>query len=205
MKGWLRLALLAMLPTAACGCQHLSAAVDPPTLTPLLQPTACFPNPDYVPMPQDKYGHVFETALQVLFDYGFEIAESNRYSGHIETVPRNAPGIGLFFKCGSPDLYDRLLYSLQTYRYRVSVVIMPADPAPADHSGYTVEFIVRKELEDLDRPIRSTIGGAVFRAEATVERQTEVIDAAVFDSKWIYRGRDCAVEQELIRRFKKAL
>ena len=50
-----------------------------------------------------------------------------------------------------------------------------------------------------------TAGGAVFRSEATLDRQTEVIDATYFDSKWIFRGRDAALEQELIRRFKKAL
>jgi hypothetical protein len=60
-------------------------------------------------------------------------------------------------------------------------------------------------LEDLARPLRSTVGGAVFRSENTVERQTEVIDATFFEPNWIYRGRDAALEQELIRRFKNAL
>jgi hypothetical protein len=62
----------------------------------------------------------------VLGDYGFEIRESNRYDGHIETIPRIAPGLGLFLKPGSPDLRDRLLATLQTYRHRVLVDIQPA-------------------------------------------------------------------------------
>ena len=57
----------------------------------------------------------------------------------------------------------------------------------------------------MPRPLRSTIGGAVFRSESTVERQTEVIDATFFEPSWIFRGRDAALEQELIRRFRKAL
>jgi len=45
----------------------------------------------------------------------------------------------------------------------------------------------------------------VFRSENTVERQTEVIDATFFEPNWIFRCRDEAMEQELIRRFKNAL
>ena len=48
-------------------------------------------------------------------------------------------------------------------------------------------------------------GTTAFRSEYTVDRQTEVIDATFFEPAWIFRGRDTALEQELIRRFKKAL
>jgi hypothetical protein len=75
---------------------------------------------------------------------------------------------------------------------------------PADHGGFFVEFIVRRELEDLPRPIRATAGGAVFRSEHTAERQTEVIDATFFQTTWIFKGRDVPLEQELIRRFNCA-
>jgi hypothetical protein len=87
----------------------------------------------------------------------------------------------------------------------VTVIIQTADPSTAEFGGYFVEFIVRKELEDLARPLRSTVGGAVFRSENTVERQTEVIDATFFEPNWMYRGRDAMMEQELIRRFKCAM
>lgn len=203
---WLRLAGLAMLPLVALGCQNLQPAYDlpPPRIT-LGASDLTEQNPVYVPLPPRDYGRVFETALQVLNDYGFEIADSNRYSGHIEAVPRISPGLGLWFKTGSPDIYERLLSSAQTYRHRVTVVIQTADPQPADHGGYFIEFIVRKELEDLAKPLRSTVGAAVFRTENTVERQTEVIDATFFEPRWFFRGRDKAFEQEMIRRFKCAL
>jgi hypothetical protein len=205
MTRLLRLALVAMLPALALGCQNLNAALDLPPILPIGEKPVAGQNPIYIPLPPRDYGRVFEAALQVLDDYGFEIAEANRYSGHIDAVPRVAPGVGMLFKPGSPDFYDRFLCSLQTYRHRVTVVFQTADPQPADHGGYFIEFIVRKELEDLARPLRSTVGGAVFRSEHTVERQTEVIDATFFDPTWIYRGRDAALEQELIQRFKKAL
>jgi hypothetical protein len=205
MSRWLRYVAMAWLPASTLGCQNLNPAFDwPPTFSFLSRP-AEEQNPVYEPLPPRDYGRLWERALQVLDDYGFEIADANRYSGHIETVPRISPGLALLFKPGSPDVYERLLSTAQTYRHRVSVIVQTADPQPADHGGYFVEFIVRKELEDLAMPVRSTVGGAVFRSEHTVERQTEVIDATFFEPSWIYRGRDKALEQELIQRFKAGL
>jgi hypothetical protein len=204
MNRALRLIALAIVPALTTGCQNLRPAIDPP---PLFSggPVAPQANPVYVPLPKQEYGRVCETILEVLHDYDFEIADSNRYSGHVEAVPRTAPGLLNFFKPGNPGCYDRLLCTFQSYRHRVTVIVQPADPQGAEHGGYFVEFIARKELEDLARPIRSTVGGAVFRAENTVDRQTEVIDADIYDARWIYRGRDTALEQELIWRYHCAL
>lgn len=204
MKRALQLVALAVLPALTTGCQNLRPVVDAPVL-PFSSGAGVDQNPVFIPLPKHDYGRVFEGLLQVLNDYGFEIADSNRYSGHIEAVPRIAPGLLLPLKPGSPDYYDRLLCSFQTYRHRVSIVIQPADPQGAEHGGYFVEFIARKELEALKNPIKSSLGTAAFRSEQTVERQTEVIDATIFDPMWIFKGRDPALEQELIRRFKCAL
>ncbi len=157
-------------------------------------------NPVYIPLGPESYGHVFESCLRVLIDYQLEIQESNRYDGRIECVPRIAPGIGLFMKPGSPDPYERLLATAQTYRHRVSLAIQPAT-----NGGFFIEVAVRKELEDLARPIRSTVGSAIFRTENNVERQFEVVDPAFFDTGWIYKGRDAAMEQEIIRRLKQCM
>jgi hypothetical protein len=197
----LRLALLAILPALAVGCQ--SFGIDAPPILPIGANSVCDNNPVLISLPPEDYGRVYETILQVLGDYGFEITDPHRYSGQVDTLPRVAPGILLFLKPGSPDLSDRLLATLQSYRHRVTVKIEPIEQAKG--GGYFIEFIARKELEDLPRPIRSTAGGAVFRSENTVDRQTEVIDATFFEPNWIFRGRDAALEQELIRRFKKAL
>jgi len=205
MMRLLRYVVVVVLPALAVGCQHLQPAVEMPPLVSIGGSPIKDQNPVFIPLAPSQYGRVFETALQVLGDYGFEITESNRYSGHIEATPRVAPGIAMLLKPGSPDLYERWLSTLQTYRHRVTVIVQTSDPNPAEHGGYFVEFVVRKELEDLPRPLRSTVGGAVFRTEGTVERQTEVIDASFFDPSWIYRGRDAMMEQELIRRFKCAL
>src|SRR5579862_1312884 len=83
-------------------------------------------NPVFVPQGPISYSKVFEHALDVLTDFGFEILESNAYEGRIETLPRVAPGFLQFLKPGNPDAYERLLATLQSYRHRATVMIQPA-------------------------------------------------------------------------------
>jgi hypothetical protein len=158
------------------------------------------PNPIYVPLGPESYRKVFECALQVLSDFGFDIRDANRYDGHIETVPRVAPGLGLFFRPGSPDCYERLLASLQSYRHRVFVKI-----DPANGGGYFIQVTAYKELEDLPRPVRALAGAAVFRYDNNVERVYEVVDPTVYESTWIPKGRDVPLEQALLRRIQSCL
>lgn len=188
------------------GCMSLDELGDRLLLTPRDQvksPSTIIPdwvthepetNPVFIPQGPDSYGKVFENVLQVLGDYGFEIAESNRYDGRIETVPRIAPGVIQFLKPGSPNLYERTLATLQSYRHRVSILIQPAD-----NGGFFLEVIARKELEDIPRPIKQTAGAAIFRVDNSVERQFEVIDPTSFDSTWIFKGRDADLEQKIIQ------
>jgi hypothetical protein len=189
-------ALLAL----GAGCQNSLTLPEGPVFVPAGSRVVHDQNPVYIPLGIDSYGPVFENCLRVLLDYGFEIQQSDRYYGSIDCLPRVAPGLGLFLKPGSPDVYDRLLCTTQSYRHRVSMNIQPAD-----NGGYFIQVTARKELEDLPRPVRATVGAAVFRNEPTVERQFEVIDPVFFETGWIYRGRDVALEQEIIRRLKKCM
>ena len=197
----LYIAVAGALLSFGLGCAS-SPTVDAPGLVPAEGLVEIEQNPVFIPLgPQpEAYAKVFENVLQVLIGYQFEILESNRYDGRIETVPRVSPGLGLFFKPGSPDFHERLLSTLQTYRHRISVVIQPAD-----NGGYFVEVIARKELQDLPKPIKQTAGAAVFRNELNVERQYEVIDINVFEPTWIYKGRDVPLEQKIIAALKKLM
>jgi hypothetical protein len=60
-----------------------------------------------------------------------------------------------------------------------------------------------RELEDLPRPIQSSIGNAIFHTEPSVERQFEVIDQFIAEPRWIFKGRDFGLEQEILRRLRK--
>lgn len=157
-------------------------------------------NPVYIPLGRESYGTVFENVLTVLSDFGFNMEYSNRYDGRIETLPRSSPGLLLFLKPGSPDLYVRTLATAQSYRNRITVQIHPAE-----QGGYFIEVIARKELEDMPRPIRSTIGASIFRIETNLDRDYDVVNPFRADPGWIYKGRDAALEQEIIRRMKKLM
>jgi hypothetical protein len=156
-------------------------------------------NPVYIPLGPTSYGTVFERTIDIVDDY-FEIAYANRYDGRIETFPRISPGLEQLWKPGTPDFYQRLESTLQTIRHRATVLIQPAEDG-----GFFVDVTVYKELEDLPKPTRSTAGAATFRSDNTVERQYEVVDPTVFESKWIPVGRNAQMEQAILQRLKKCM
>jgi hypothetical protein len=163
------------------------------------QPAAAVENPLYVPLGPQGYGAVFEHVIDVIDDY-FEISYANRYDGRIETFPRISPGLEQLWKPGTPDFEQRFEATLQTIRHRATVLIQAAEDG-----GYFVEVTVFKELEDLEKPTRATAGAVTFRSDWSVERQFEVIDPTVFESKWIPLGRNTQMEQAILERIKKCM
>jgi hypothetical protein len=151
-------------------------------------------NPVFVPLGPAAYNRVFEHAIDVTDDY-FEIAYYNRYSGLIETHPSVAPGIGQPWRGGSPDMYQRVLATFQTIRHRAVVEVQTARD-----DGFFVDVKVYKELEDIPSPLHLSAGGATYRSEATVDRQSEVIEEGQFDVNWIPIGRDHHLEQVIMSR-----
>jgi hypothetical protein len=191
------MAWMSMLAALASGC--VAVPVTSNSLLERPDPNVVVENPLFVPLAPFSYGLVFEKVLDVVGAY-FEIAYSNRYDGRIETFPRTTPGLEQPWKPGPPDCYQRLEATLQSMRRRAIVLIQPADDG-----GYFIEVTVYKELEDLPQPTKVRPGGAALRTEPTVERQFEVIDATVFESGWIPRGRDAKMEQAILQRLKKCM
>jgi hypothetical protein len=167
--------------------------------------TGCMPNPVLLlpdaPGPE-AYDTVFSKVYSIITDYFPEIADSNRYSGRIETKPRIAPGFEQPWKPGSPDHSERLLATLQSIRHRCLVTIQPG---AGEQGGYLVMVMIYKELEDVRSGPTRQLALPIFRDAATVERQFEVIDMTVIDSFWIPKGRDTAFEQEILRRIGSCL
>jgi hypothetical protein len=192
---------IAWVGTVAClltaGCASGPLLENPALIRP--EPNVTVENPVYIPLGPTLYWKVFEQTIDIIDDY-FEIAYANRYDGRIETFPRIAPGLGEPWKPGTPDFEQRLEATLQTLRHRATVLIQPANDG-----GFFVEVTVFKELEDLPKPSRATAGSATFRSDNTVERQFEVIDPTVYESKWIPVGRNTQMEQVILQRLKKCM
>ena len=72
-----------------------------------------------------------------------------------------------------------------------------------ERGGYLVFVVVEKELEDLPRPLKATVGDALFQAAPTVDRQLEIVTPATNSAGWIKIGRDYALEQEILRRIRE--
>jgi hypothetical protein len=194
--GWMALGTVFL-----SGCTTLSSGplMDNPALI-MPSPAALkIDNPVYVPQGPWYYNKVFDKVLDIVDDY-FDIYSTSRFGGTIRTFPRIAPGLEQPWKSGNPDLYDRLLATLQTIRNRAEVRI-----DGAKDGGFFIQVVVYKELEDLAQPIRSTQGAAIFQAMPTIERQYEVIDATVLDGGWIPLCRNTALEQLILQRIKDCM
>jgi hypothetical protein len=185
----------------AAGCAS-GPPLDNPTRLGADAPPETEANPMYLPQgpSPDSYRKVLNSSIAALQDFGFQLAEPNTWAGQIETLPRVAPGILRPLRPGSSGFYDRLLETAQTYRHRAVVKI-----DPAINGGYWVRVTVYKELEDLPKPVRATIGAANFRTLNNVEREYEVVDPTLLESGWLPRGRDPDIEQQLLCRIKSCL
>ena len=161
-------------------------AIENPVLVSPGQPTAA------------SYREVFEKALDVLDDY-FELQTPNPYDGRITTFPRVAPGYEQFWRPGNPDPRQRLFATLQSVRQTATVEIRSGE-----RGGYLVYVVVERELEDVPRPSRATVGSAVFQEQQSVDRQTEIVTPETTgDRVWFKVGRDYAFEQEILRRIRQ--
>ena len=181
----------------AAGCLS-GPPVDNPVLVRNAEPIE---NPVLVSPGQptaDAYKQVFEKVVDVLSDY-FVLDTINPYDGHIVTVPRVAPGYEQFWKSGNPDPRQRLFATLQSVRQIASVRIWTGE-----RGGFMVEVVVDRELEDVGRPSRTTIGNPVFQEPPYMARQAElVVPESTIDRTWFKVGRDYAFEQEILRRIRQ--
>ena len=74
------------------------------------------------------------------------------------------------------------------------------------HSGYDIELVVHKELEDLPRPEHATAGAATFRSDGSLpSRRAEVVSHSYAAPNWIALGRDVPLEQRILSEIQARL
>ena len=159
-------------------------------------PIAQVQNPIFVA--GGNFDTLWGRTADVVDDY-FDIGRESRLEGRIETVPRPAATILEPWHRDSVDSDERIDATLQSIRRRCVVQITPVE------GGHSVEIQVHKELEDLPQPAFASAGQAIFRNEAELHREQDIIGPVAFPIGWIPLGRDPKLEARMMADLQRAL
>jgi hypothetical protein len=156
------------------------------------------PNPIAVPVTNEEVA--WDQIADVVSDY-FIIAREQRArregdlitEGRIDTAPQTGATWLEPYRKDSVGSFNRWESTFQTIRRRAIVRVIP------DPTGYLVEVIVEKELEDLPNPEKATAGAAVFRGEDSLPSQRlEDVSRTRPSPRWLQLGRDPLLEQRML-------
>nr|WP_146406817.1 hypothetical protein [Allorhodopirellula heiligendammensis] len=161
-------------------------------------PEQYVPNPLDLPAVADDF--LWLQVVDTLDDY-FRIARQQPVvnsrglvlEGKIETSYKVAGSIFQPWQKDNTTGFERLQSTLQTIRRRAIVTVRPVT------SGYSVEVIVQKDLEDTDRTQHATesIIGAQ-QGEARTNR-ADTFGESPQTLGWIPLGRDTSLEQAILK------
>lgn len=149
---------------------------------------------------------LWEQLVDVVDDY-FRIAHEQRVrqvgdvmiEGTLETYPLTGATILEPWRRDSVGRFARWESTFQSIQRIGRFRVIPAD------GGYLVEAEVQKELEDLNRPEQSSSGAAVLRHDQALDRVPRKAGGDPLTLGWISRGRDVALEQEIIAKLQMRL
>lgn len=193
-RRWTRRSFVAVLLTAVAmpaGCGSLTHRLTSDV------PQQFVPNPLELPPVADDF--LWLQVVDTLDDY-FRIARQQPVvnsrglvlEGKIETSYKIGGSICQPWQKDTTTGFERLQSTLQTIRRRAIVTVRPVT------SGYSVEVIVQKDLEDTDRTQHATesIIGAQ-KGEARTNR-ADTFGESPQTLGWIPLGRDTSLEQAIL-------
>jgi hypothetical protein len=178
--------LFAVLDGAGCSTVSQWVMPGPPATNPLVVPSSDFET-------------VWRECVAVLDEY-FDIASENRLSGTIVTQPVIGATLLEPWRGDTVGLSDRFESTIQTIRRHGRITV---NPAPG--GGFLVKVEVFKELEDLSKPDRQSMGRAVFNNDFPVNRTYEIVGPVPLPLQYIPRGRDPKLEQVVLDRIRNRL
>jgi len=160
-------------------------------------PEQYVPNPLELPSVPDDF--LWLQVVDTLDDY-FRIARQqpvvNRQDmileGRIETSYRVGGSVFQPWRKDATTGFERLQSTLQSIRRRAIVNVRP------NPSGYTVEVIVQKDLEDTDRTQYATESTAGVRHDGSRVSRADAFDDSPLTLGWIPLGRDTLLEQAIL-------
>jgi hypothetical protein len=192
-------AATAALATACglTGCRGWLQGVDGAALYGAA-PAGPVDNPLFVPPLDPEY--VWNNLVDAVDDH-FRIEREERVrliggiltEGRIDTFPTIGSTLLEPWRGDSTAGYEKLHATLQSVRRRATVRLIPTE------GGTLVDVVVQKELEDLDKPEHATTGNATLRHDGTLVRNEGPPGRFSVTLGWIPIGRDCSLEQKILR------
>jgi hypothetical protein len=154
-------------------------------------------NPLFVPITDQQ--SVSDMAAEVIDDY-FKIAVeepvrligNSPLAGKIETFPEISPTLLEPWRADTASYDQRLDNTLQTYRRRAVVHILPGE------TGHWIDVAVFLELLDKPIPEHASSGAAMFRYDSGFTRVENPIEGEAAPEGWIPKGRDAVLEQRIL-------
>ena len=200
-RRWLLIVAPLMLLLSGClaGLYHPSGAgpTDPNVV-------ATLNNPLLLPVTDRDF--LWVQLVDTVDDYfKIEREERNQVVGDTLTegriVTRAMVGSTLLepWRSDSRPGYERLLSTVQSIRRQATIRVIP------EAAGYSVEILVVKELEDLDRPEFATVGSATRRHDGSLTDGELGVERGPLTLGWISLGRDTALEQEMLAQLRERL
>lgn len=159
--------------------------------------TGPLPNPLEIPVSDHEF--VWNQLVDTVDDY-FPIAREERVrvignvmtEGRIDTFPKTAATAMDVFRKDSTKGFETWHGTFQSIRKHAEVRVLPGQ------DGYGINVIVRKELEDLDRPELSLVDASAFRFDGSLVRPQGQRLGGVTTLGWIPIGRDLDLEQKIL-------
>ena len=184
-----------LLP-AGCGhhaglTQYGSSATIAVPVSPTLE------NPFVVPVTEGEF--LWNQVVDTLDDY-FKIEREERVraiggvltAGRIDTYPTTGATLLEPWRHDSTPGFERLHSTLQSVRRRAVVHVVPVE------RGFSIEVVVFKELEDLDRPEHASVAAPALRHDGSLVRTELTPSPSPVTLGWIPLGRDLSLEQRIL-------
>ncbi len=161
-------------------------------------PQQYVPNPLELPAVADDF--LWLQIVDTLDDY-FRIARQQPVvnssglvlEGKIETSYKVGSSIFQPWQKDSTTGFERLQSTLQTIRRRAIVTVRP------ETTGYSVEVIVQKDLEDADRTQHATESIIRTRHDGSRTNRADSFGQSPQTLGWIPLGRDTSLEQAILK------
>ncbi len=142
---------------------------------------------------------VWNELVDTIDDY-FPIAREERVriignvmtEGRIETQPTTGATVLDFFRKDRTKGFETWHGTFQSIRRQAEIRVLPSQ------DGYGVNVIVRKELEDVDRPEMSLVDASAFRHDGSLVRPHGSRLGGNTTLGWIPIGRDVELEQKIL-------